>query len=193
VKDMPYVVDRSLDAGELEPVARRGRSDDSDLALETFVVEHYDRLLRLSRLICHDAVDAADAVQSGLEQAWRHRGALRDPDRRSAWLDRIIVREAIRLSRRRRTWLERILGLDHDADGPEIAREPTGDLELRIALDGAFDRLSPEQRAVVALHLHAGYTVAETAAIVDAPVETVRSRLRLARDHLRTALGEVRS
>ena len=67
---------------------------------------------------------------------------------------------------------------------------PTVVETLRVALDGAFGRLSPEQRAVVALHLYAGYTVAETAEIVGAPHETVRSRLRLAREHLREALGE---
>jgi DNA-directed RNA polymerase specialized sigma24 family protein len=38
--------------------------------------------------------------------------------------------------------------------------------------------------------LYAGYTVQETADIVGAPLETVRSRLRLARERLRTVLGE---
>ena len=64
----------------------------ADLALETFVVEHYDRLLRLARLICRDATDATDAVQAGLEQAWRRRSSLRYPERRLGWLDRIVVR-----------------------------------------------------------------------------------------------------
>jgi RNA polymerase sigma-70 factor (ECF subfamily) len=193
MNDLPIVAEDALDPGPLQVVGRRARSDDGDGALEAFVVEHYDRLLRLARLVCHDAVDAADAVQAGLEQAWRHRGGLRDADRRSAWLDRIVVREAIRVGRRRRTWLERILGLDHDADTPLVAGDPSHDLALRLTIGGAFDRLSPEQRAVVALHLHAGYSVAETASIVGAPVETVRSRLRLAREHLRDALGEGRS
>jgi DNA-directed RNA polymerase specialized sigma24 family protein len=45
----------------------------------------------------------------------------------------------------------------------------------------------------VALHLHAGYTVSETAELVGAPIETVRSRLRVAREHLRRELaGAVR-
>jgi DNA-directed RNA polymerase specialized sigma24 family protein len=39
-----------------------------DAALGTFVVEHYERLLRLGRLVCRDAADAGDAVQIGLEQ-----------------------------------------------------------------------------------------------------------------------------
>ena len=181
--------DERLDPELIRPVATAVTTS-VDLGMEAFVVEHHDRLLRLARLVCHDASDAADAVQAAFEQAWRHRGSLRDADRRGAWLDRIVVREAIRVSRRRRTWLERILGLDHQADGGLAGPDPIPDVALRMALDDAFSALSPEQRAVVALHLHAGYTVAETAAMVDAPIETVRSRLRVARVRLRAALGE---
>ena len=64
----------------------------TDAALTSFIAEHYGRLLSLSRLICRDALDSADAVQVGLEQAWRHRAALQDADRLRAWLDRIVAR-----------------------------------------------------------------------------------------------------
>jgi RNA polymerase sigma-70 factor (ECF subfamily) len=182
------VTDKPLEPELARPVALAPAG--ADVGLEAFVVEHYDRLVRLARLVCHDATDATDAVQAGLERAWRHRGGLRDVERRSSWLDRIVVREAIRVSRRRRTWLERVLGLDHDGDVVLPSADPTPDVALRVTLDGALDRLSPEQRAVVALHLYAGYTVQETADLVGAPLETVRSRLRLARERLRAALGE---
>ena len=43
----------------------------SDAAIGAFVIEHYDRLLRLARVVCRDASDASDAVQAGLELAWR--------------------------------------------------------------------------------------------------------------------------
>jgi len=162
----------------------------ADLALETFVVEHYDRLLRLARLICRDATDATDAVQAGLEQAWRRRSSLRDPERRRGWLDRIVVREAIRISRRQRSLVQRLFGLDQDVEWIEPAALPMANIELRMALRAAFESLSPEQRAVVALHLYAGHLVVETADIVGAPLETVRSRLRLARERLRHALEE---
>jgi RNA polymerase sigma-70 factor, ECF subfamily len=140
----------------------------SDLELEAFVVEHYDRLLRLARLISRDAADATDAVQAGLEQAWRRRSSLRDPQRRRAWLDRIVVREAIRIGRSRRSLVQRLFGLDQDVEWIEPAGMPTGDVELRITLQAAFATLSPEQRAVVALHLYAGHSVAETADLVGA-------------------------
>ena len=68
----------------------------ADADLEEFVVEHYDRLIRLARLICRDASDAADAVQLALEQAWRRRSSLRGGASLRPWLDWIVAREAIR-------------------------------------------------------------------------------------------------
>jgi RNA polymerase sigma-70 factor, ECF subfamily len=162
-----------------------------DVLLERLVTEHYDRLLGLARLICRDAADAADAVQTGLEQGWRRRSTLRSDASARAWLDRIVVREAIRMARSRRSWLARLL---HPTDGVawiEAPDERASDGLDRAALRSAFADLSPEQRAVVALHLHAGYTVAETAAMIGAPEETVRSRLRLARQRMRRQLTEV--
>jgi RNA polymerase sigma-70 factor (ECF subfamily) len=169
--------------------ARQARSD---AAIAAFVAEHYDRLLRLARLLCRDASDAADAVQIALEQAWRRRSTLRDDTLLRPWLDRIVVREATRTSKRRRSWLNRLLD-----PSPEIGwigpPDPhVGEPSTFLALRAAFQKLPPEQRAVIALHLHLGYSVAETATIVGAPDETVRSRLRLARQRLRRELEESR-
>jgi RNA polymerase sigma-70 factor (ECF subfamily) len=160
----------------------------TDAALTSFVAEHYGRLLGLARLICRDAPDAADAVQLGLEQAWRHRAALKEADRLRAWLDRIIAREAVRLSVRRRSWLVRLSRTDVVwLDPPDSAGDLTPDI---TALRDAFDRLPPDQRAVIALHFHLGYSIAETAELVGAPVETVRTRVRRAKDRLRHDLEE---
>jgi RNA polymerase sigma-70 factor (ECF subfamily) len=152
--------------------------------LAQFVAEHYQRLFRLAMLICRDPADASDAVQLGLERAWRQRASLRTDDAIRSWLDRIVVNESIRHTRRRTSWLNRLLPMA----GPrwiEPVDERTAHGETWVSLRDAFDRLSPEQRAVIALHLHAGYSIAETADLVGAPVETVRSRLRLAKDRLR--------
>ncbi len=162
-----------------------------DPTLEALVEAHYDRLLRLARLICRDGSDAADAVQAGLEQAWKHRASLRAGAAAKAWLDRIVVREAIRVARARRSWLARLLHPDEQVTWLEPADTGATDGLERAALRTALAELSPEQRAVVALHLHAGYSVAETAALVGAPEETVRSRLRLARQRLRRQLEAV--
>jgi RNA polymerase sigma-70 factor (ECF subfamily) len=165
----------------------------SDAAIAAFVAEHYDRLLGLARIVCRDTADAADAVQTGLEQAWRKRSTLRDEALLRPWLDRIVAREALRVSRKRSSWLGRLLSPQPDIAWIEPRDHRASEPPAYIALRAAFERLSPEQRAVVGLHFHLGYTVAETAAIVGAPEETVRSRLRIAKQRLRGELEESRS
>jgi RNA polymerase sigma-70 factor, ECF subfamily len=176
----------------IEPAAV-GEEAQSDAAIAAFVAAHYDRLLRLARLVCRDTADAADALQVGLELAWRRRSTLRDDARLRPWLDRIVVREAVRVSKSRRSWLGRLLSPPPDVKWIEPSDRGGSEPSTFVALRTAFQRLSAEQRAVVALHLHLGYTVAETALIVGAPEETVRSRLRLARQRLRHELEEPRS
>ena len=156
--------------------------------LTEFVRDNYDRLIRLAGLVCRSIPDAEDAVQSALERAWRSQGALRDPERLKPWLDRIVVREAIRITRSRENLVGRLMRRAEDQVEIDLidprSRTDTAAVELRQA----FMQLSADQRAVVALHLYAGYSVAETADIVGAPLETARSRLRLARQRLRIEL-----
>ena len=159
--------------------------------LDAFVREHHHRLVGLARLVCLDSSEASDAVQAALEQAWRQRETLRDAQALRPWLDRIVVREAIRVDRRRRSPLARFFGgpreipvgtFDHRTAAPHVS------LALRLAFEG----LPANQRAAVALHVHFGYSVAETARLVEAPVETVRSRIRAGRELLRHALEDER-
>lgn len=164
--------------------ARVRRDTTSVAALEELVAHNYARLLRVATLICRDSTDAEDAVQMALERAWRHGHALRDPDRLPAWLNRIVVREAIRQEHRRRgliaRWLTppREIAVGQHSDGDR-------DLDLQAALRG----LSVEHRAALVLHYYVGYSVAETAELSGVPLETARSRLRLARGRLRAVLG----
>jgi RNA polymerase sigma-70 factor (ECF subfamily) len=152
-------------------------------SLEAFVAVHYRRLVRLAGIVCADRTDAQDAVQNALERAWRNRASLRDGGRIKPWLDAIVVRESIRLNGRARSAIRRITrrlaGLS-EAETAYHQPMPTGLLE-------ELKRLPPAQRAALALHYEGGYQVAEVAELVGAPVETVRSRLRLARERLRRA------
>ncbi len=156
-----------------------GRAD-----LESLVAHHYERLLRVAVLICREHADAEDAVQIALERAWRHATDLHDPDRLSAWLRRIVVREALRIEGRRRGLLARWFAAPR-----EIAVEPEAPLGRDLALREALRSLSAEQRASVVLHHLEGYSVAEAALLMGVPLETARSRLRVARERMREALG----
>ena len=169
----------------------RAATADEALQLEdqltAFFGAHYDRLIRLATLVCHNAAQVEDAVQAAREQAGRRPQTLRDPDRIRPWLDRIVVRESIRVNRR--PWWAAL----RTADDTETAAIPDHRSDVNpawLAVSTAMRELPAEQRAAVALHLYAGYSVEETAQIMGASTETTRSRLRLARNRLRRQLDD---
>jgi RNA polymerase sigma-70 factor (ECF subfamily) len=67
-------------------------------------------------------------------------------------------------------------------------RDDYANIADRDQLDRGFQQLSVEQRAVVVLHHYLGLPVKDVAEVVDAPVETVRTRLKRAMATLRSAL-----
>jgi RNA polymerase sigma-70 factor (ECF subfamily) len=163
-------------------------------ALEEFFVVHYARLVGLAGLVCGDIAAAEDIVQTALERAWRSRGAITDEERLKPWLDRIVVREAARERRFRLTWLARVVRpaavTQIDVPQRELVDQAATRFPERLAMRQLFLELTAAQRAVVVLHMHAGYTIDETANALGIPRETVRSRLRVAREYLRHALEE---
>ena len=107
-------------------------------------------------------------------------GALLGP-----WLHRLLVNACYEELRRASALGTRIRVLP--VDGPGSA-DPTVSVDDRDALDRAFQRLTPQHRAVFVLHHHAGLPLAEIADVVGVPVGTVKSRLHHATRTLRAAI-----
>jgi RNA polymerase sigma-70 factor (ECF subfamily) len=169
-------------------------TDGAMVGFDQFVLEHYGRLVGLAGIVAGNVTAAEDIVQTALERAWKSRGSFRSDGSLRPWLDRIVVREAARERRWRLRWLGRISRPPSvtpieppfgEVVDPDASRFPERTL-LRMVLDD----LSAAHRAAVVLHLHAGYSVDETAEPLGVPRETVRSRLRVARERLRRALQE---
>ena len=88
--------------------------------------------------------------------------------------------------RRYRRWSANVRTLP--VDGP-AARDETVSIDDRDALERAFRTLSPEHRAVVVLHHHAGLPLTSIAEVAGVPLGTVKSRLHYATRTLRGALA----
>ena len=161
------------------------------VSLEALLADEYYRLVRLAGVICRDPADAQDAVQAAVERALRSHDQLRDPAKVRQWLNQIVVNESIRVDQRRRRWWSHLTTGPREIEPVSDVADPAGGSSAAAAaLRVAFDALPVEQRVIVGLHHYAGYSVAEAAAITGIPLETARSRLRLARVHLRHILDE---
>jgi RNA polymerase sigma-70 factor, ECF subfamily len=129
---------------------------------------------------------ADDAVQAAWTIAWRKLGSLRDPDRLKSWLVSVAANEARQIcrSQRRRAIVELDLGMadPRRADPADHAE----DVDLRRAIE----RLSADDRALLALRYEAGLDSAEIGALARRPASTIRWRLARLVARLRKELSD---
>src|SRR5215207_1384330 len=110
------------------------------------------KLFNIAQLMLRDHHLAEDAVQEALVVAWRDIRGLRDPDAFDAWLHRVLVRCVYREADRERRRTVRTLASDETRDQPDAADA----IADRDAIDRAFRRLLPDQRAVLVLRHYLG-------------------------------------
>jgi RNA polymerase sigma-70 factor (ECF subfamily) len=144
-----------------------------------------DTLYGVARRILRDVGLAEDAVQQTLVIAWHELPRLRDPERFDVWLHRALVRACYVESRRRRAWISsiRVLPIDGPAGPDELAL-----LADRDEVERGFQRLPPEQRAILVLHHYLGLGLNEIGEVLDIPPGTARSRLHYAHRAMRALL-----
>ena len=192
----------------LRPVAY-GDASDSQLAVQVahgdvacfeFVMRKHNRtLFRTARAILRDDAEAEDALQEAYLQAYRCMGSFRGEARLSTWLARIVANEALmRLRRQARrsaivplhaaATLEELeqMADDRTEKDPESAARRA---EMRKLLEDRIDALPDAYRAVFVLRAVEESSVEETAAILQIPEATVRSRFFRARSLLREGLA----
>lgn len=143
------------------------------------------RLLRVSMIVCGDRDLAKDAVQNAWQKAWSRRAELRDLAKGKAWLMAIATNEARMLARRERM-RTRIEGLVLRTVEPIAALANPALADLDVALR----RLSPDDRALLALKYVAGYTPLEIGPLVGKSPASVRVRLSRLRQRLRKELDQ---
>lgn len=189
-------IDPKVDDAEL---ARRVAAGE-EAALRLMMRRHNQTLFRTARAILRDDSEAEDAVQDAYLKAIRGIGAFRSDAKLSTWLVRITVNEALQRLRRSRRTAEVIplAGdlfeggeaqdnvIDENAETPE---QQTLRAESRRIMEAKIDALPESFRAVFVLRAIEELSVEETAAVLDIPEATVRTRFFRARSLLRESLS----
>ena len=172
-------------------LARMARRDPDGLA--TLYDRYGGVAFALAYRILHDRPAAEDIVQEAFFNAWR-RAATYSAARGTArsWLLTIVHHQTIdhlRAMRSRGGTAADIDAITPIADGADMAAA------VEQGVDGEWVRaavatLPPEQRQVVMLAYFGGLTQSEITHSVAIPLGTVKGRMRLALEKLRTALPE---
>lgn len=174
-------------------------------AFEFLMRCHNQTLYRTARSIIKDDAEAEDIVQESYLLAYRNLNQFRGDATLSTWLTRIVVNEASGRLRKTRRRAE-IIQLIPEADWSESAEEsPMSDLsketlsdqpeqaalraETRRLIEAQIDALPEILRTVFVLRAVEELSVEETAAVLEIPGATVRSRFFRAKGILREALA----
>ena len=160
---------------------------DESLSNQEIVRRYQRRIYAVIHRMVGRRAEVEDLCQETFLQLLRNPGGLgaaRDPD---AWVYRIAMNVAVDFLRRR----TRDRGLRGTAgQGREPAsKAPVPGAESESAALRALDRLEPHERQVVVLRIFEGLSHEQIAAVLDAPVGTVRWRLFEARRKLVELLG----
>jgi RNA polymerase sigma-70 factor (ECF subfamily) len=142
------------------------------------------RTFRLASAILASEADAHDVVQDSVVAAWRHLPSLRDDAKFDAWLTRVVVNRCRDVLRRRRR--------SREVELTDASSQTTPDLATNVAdaqaVNGAFERLTADQRALLVMHHLNRASVADIARQLGTPVGTAKWRLHAARAALGKAL-----
>ncbi len=167
-------------------LVRRGEAR----AFEVIYDRHSGVAFSLAYRMCGSRTAAEDVVQESFLSLWRS-GARYDRARGSVrtWVLGIVHNRAIDVLRR---------GHDrHRAsdDGIEERFEAPEHTEVEVArrdeareIRAALDQLPAEQSRVIELAFYGGYSHTEIAEMLDAPVGTIKGRMRLGMEKMRHAL-----
>ncbi len=175
-------------------LVRRARDGDAE-AFDAVAARRMPDAYRLASAILGSQAAAADATQNALLAAWRELPRLRDIASFDGWFHRILVNEC-RMQVRHQSRLREVelaeAGPDAAAAHPEAKNASTFELvEVLDLLEGAFEQLEPDDRAMVVLHHLEGRPLTEIAALLHMPVGTVKWRLHQARGVMQHALEAV--
>jgi RNA polymerase sigma-70 factor (ECF subfamily) len=152
-------------------------------ALEQLYHHYHRRLARFLTRVTSRYELAEEIINDTLWIVWQQAAGFRGASRVSTWIVGIAYRRA--LSTLRHASVRPSLADDGE---PGFCEDPAAGVEQRQLLDRALTALPPEQRLVLELTYVLGHSCEEIAAITDAPVNTVKTRMFHARRKLRELL-----
>lgn len=181
---MPGIARTAASDERIDRAAERSRE------LSLVFYDEYPRLWAVAFAMLGDAHLAEETVMEAFSKAFSSWGRIRQVDRPSAYLRKIVL-NMCRGKLRRRGLEQRVNALVHGrADRERFSEWISKHSDVRLDMWDALERLPARQRACVVLRYFDDMTDAQVADVLDCSVGTVKSHLFRARKTLAGLLDE---
>ena len=175
------------------------RTLDGDGGAYAVLVERYQRAIyRVAYTITRDAAEADSVTQDTFVLAYTNLAKFEGRSELETWLTRIAINRS-RDSLRRRRFVSFLRPMRDDDDEEEML-EPVDDRpdpereimtrQLRVAIERAIAKLSPQQKVIFRLRHYENYSLEEVADMLGLASGTVRTHLFRAVHKVRAELGD---
>ncbi|MFD2444708.1 sigma-70 family RNA polymerase sigma factor [Bacillus sp. CGMCC 1.16607] len=138
-------------------------------------------MYRVARTILSSEEDCADAIQEAILKAYKNIHSLKKPAFFKTWLIRILINECYQIHRHRK----KIIPFDEYQEPISLDQG-----YFKIEIDQLLDLLPEEQKQLIKLFHIEDLSIQELALIYEAPENTIKTKLRRAREKLRMILIE---
>jgi RNA polymerase sigma-70 factor (ECF subfamily) len=162
----------------------------NNTALNELFKSVQEPLFRYIVSLVRDQHRAEDILQEVFIRIYRKLKWLREPEAFRAWSYQIASREAFRYLNREQRWSDQIRDEATLAALPAAGSESEFPRELIESLPQLVEKLSPASRAVVVLFYLHELSLIETAAVLEIPLGTAKSRLAYGLHSLRRIVEE---
>ena len=169
-----------------ELIAKIGNLDKA--AFRSLCIHYHRVLARFLSKFTRDRADIEEIINDTFLVVWQRAKEFRGASRVSTWIIGIAYRRALNALRRAK--LRPVSDEPFDEDSVSVGsseEEETNTQWLSLGLE----RLPVEQRMALELTYTLGHSCEEVAAILDCPVNTVKTRLFRARETLKQVLPEL--
>lgn len=149
-------------------------------SFEKLILAHKLIMYRVSRTILSQDEDCADAIQEALLKAFQNIHTLREPRYFKTWLIRILLNECYQLHRKRKN----LISIDELLE--PISQENGYE---KIEIEQLLDVLPSEEKQLLKLFYIEDLSIHDLALILDIPENTVKTKLRRAREKMQKTLA----
>ena len=176
---------------DLLQAARQGNVE----AFEHIYHMYKDKIYALTLSTLREPQDAEDATQQTFIKVYENLGSLNDLGAFNTWIQRIAINESNMLLRKRRG----NISIDDESTGALVEKieddfmlpqDYAEQSDLSQRLREIINELPAVQRQALVLQIYSELSISEIARIMDCSENTVKSRIRYAKAHIKTEIEE---
>lgn len=164
---------------ELIKQAKKGNKE----AFSKLIEISLPKLYRIARAKLREESDIEDAIQETMVSAYLKLNKLKDKTKFEIWLIKILVNECNNIYRKKK-----IIYIEYDEVVSPVNVEFEDDLDNKIMYSRIMNLLNPEDRIIMVLYYANGYTTKQISQIINVNENTIKGRLKRAKENLREKL-----